>query len=406
MDHEEFIGEVHRHLKNVFSEKHVRLLAASQALSLGYGGVSAVHRATGISRPTIHIGIKELQEETYVNDLERIRHKGGGRTLMEIEDPTILSDLEKLLQDHTRGDPMRPLFWTNKSTENLALALQKMGHTVSDRTVARLLHSLNFSLQSNRKALEGRNSPERNAQFEYINKIVEEFQAKHLPVISVDAKKKELIGNFKNGGQEWRPVEDPVRVNVHDFVSGEKNIKAIPYGIYDVTWNRGWVSVGVDHDTATFAVESIRRWWSKMGKFVYPEAKELLITADSGGSNSNRGRLWKMELQKFADETGLEITVCHLPPGTSKWNKIEHRLFCHITKNWRARPLISYEVIISLIAHTATKNGLKVFAELDENEYPLAIKISNNDMKQIKIRRHELNSKWNYTISSSRNYIK
>lgn len=395
MDPEHHLRETYNRIAVTLSEQSRRLWAASEAITLGYGGVSIVSKATGLSRQTIHTGIKELELGTFINDSERVRKKGGGRNRVEEIDECILHDLQLLLKDYTRGDPMQALFWTNKSTENLAIELKKRGYTISDRTVSRLLHQLDYSLQSNRKSLEGKQSEERNAQFKYINKIVKEFQERKQPVISVDAKKKELIGNYKNSGQEWRPKGKPTDVEVHDF--GDK--KAIPYGIYDVTWNTGWVNVGVDHDTSEFAVESVRNWWKKMGKALYPTAKELLINADGGGSNSSRVKLWKFQLQKLADETGLEVTVCHLPPGTSKWNKIEHRLFCHITKNWRARPLTSYEVIINLISATTTKTGLKVHAELDKGIYPLAIQVSDEDMQKIKIRRHELNSKWNYTIS-------
>jgi len=395
VDREQYLHETYSRIADALSEKSRRLLAASEAISFGYGGVSVVSRATGLSRQTIHTGIKELEDCTVLKNPERIRREGEGRSKIEKIDKSVLKELQELVKNHTRGDPMQALFWTCKSTENLALELRKKGHMISDRTVARLLYELNYSLQSNRKSLEGKQSEERNSQFEYINKTVREYQERKQPVISVDTKKKELVGNYKNSGQEWHPKGKPMDVEVHDF--GVK--KVISYGIYDVTWNTGWVSVGVDHDTSEFAVESIRSWWKKMGQASYPVAKELLINADGGGSNSSRVKLWKFQLQKLADETGLEITVCHLPPGTSKWNKIEHRLFCHITKNWRARPLTSYEVIINLIGSTMTKTGLKVYAELDEGEYPLAVQVSDEEMKKVKIRRHELNSKWNYTIS-------
>lgn len=400
MDIEQSIREKYRQLHNNLSEQQKRLWAASEALSYGYGGVSIVHRATGLSRPTINFGIQEIKNDSSLKDIHRIRRPGGGRKTVEQEYPFLLEALNKLLEDDIRGDPSQPLFWTCKSTQNLALELKKIGYNVSDRTVSRLLHDLHFSLQSNRKSLEERAVPDRNAQFEYINKKIRDFQKEGQPVISVDTKKKELVGNFKNGGHEWHPIGIPKKVNIHDFESGvNERKKAIPYGIYDITWNVGWVNVGIDHDTAEFAVESIRKWWLKMGSQNYPKAHQLLITADSGGSNPSKGRLWKLELQKLADEIGLEITVCHLPPGTSKWNKIEHRLFCHITKNWRARPLTSYEVIISLISHTKTKNGLRVFSELDEKDYALAKKVTNSEMRAINLRPHEINAKWNYTLS-------
>ena len=400
MNPEQVIREKYRQLQGNLNEQQKRLWAASEALSCGYGGVTTVHKATGLSRPTINFGIQEIKQGSSLKGNGHVRRPGGGRKKVEIEYPLLLQALKKLLENETRGDPEQPLLWTCKSTENLASELKKKGYNVSDRTVARLLQELHFSLQSNLKSLEGRQKPERNSQFEYINKNVKEFQEQGQPVISVDTKKKELVGNFKNGGHEWSLIDHPVQVNVHDFESGiQKMTKAIPYGIYDITWDVGWVNVGIDHDTGEFAVESIRKWWLKMGLQSYPKAKQLLITADAGGSNQSRGRLWKLELQKLADETGLEITVCHLPPGTSKWNKIEHRLFCHITKNWRARPLTSYQVIVNLISHTTTKTGLKVFSELDEKAYPLAKKVSNNEMKSINLHSHETTGKWNYTIS-------
>jgi transposase len=400
MDQEELVKKKYEKIKDYFTEQNKRLWAASEALSIGYGGVSIVHKATGLSRPTIHAGIKELEQQTAVKD-ERVRKVGGGRNRLETLDgeySQLLKKLKEMVEDSTRGDPMKPLLWTFKSTRNLAQALRQQGIEVSAPTVARLLHDLGYSLQSNRKSLEPKQSPDRNSQFEYINELVLKFQSRKQPVISVDTKKKELIGDFKNTGQEWRPRGHPKKVNVHDFESGKSQVKAIPYGIYDVTWNTGWVNVGVDHDTAEFAVESIRKWWLKMGRQYYPEAKELLITADGGGSNPSRGRLWKVELQTLANELKLEITVCHLPPGTSKWNKIEHRLFCHITKNWRARPLTSYEVVVNLIGNTATKSGLKVAAELDKNEYELKKKTSDEEMEALNLHRHDVNSQWNYTI--------
>ena len=401
MNSEVALHEKYIRLKKYYNERNIRLWAASEALSIGYGGVSIVHRATGLSRPTIHAGMKELQQEATFSDSERIRGEGGGRKRVEVlenEYPCLLKKLQALIENDTRGDPMSPLLWTCKSTRNLTKALQQEGFLVSAPTVARLLHSLGFSLQSNRKSSEPRQSPDRDSQFQYINKVVKEFQIKDQPIISIDAKKKELIGNFKNTGQEWHLKGHPELVNVHDFESGKKQVKAIPYGIYDLTWNTGWVNVGVDHDTAEFAVESIRKWWLKMGSECYVTANELLIIADSGGSNSSRGRLWKVELQALADELKMEITVCHLPPGTSKWNKIEHKLFCHITKNWRSRPLTSYEIVVNLIGNTTNKTGLKVNAELDSRKYQLAKKTSDEDMKALNITRHQMNSQWNYTI--------
>jgi hypothetical protein len=398
MESEELIRSKYTKLKDVLGEKQKRLWAATEASSLGYGGVSIVQRATGLSRQTIHIGIKELKTGITTEEADQMRRPGGGRKSVEVIDPQLKEELQKLVEDNTRGDPMRPLLWTSKSTSHLAEKLTSMGHQISDRTVARLLDELGYSLQSNQKSLEGTRSEERNSQFEYINATIKEFQKNNQPVISIDTKKKELVGNFKNAGQEWNLKGNPLKVNVHDFThEGERN-KAIPYGVYDITWNSGWVNVGMDHDTAEFAVESIKKWWLKMGSSLYPKATKLMITADSGGSNSSRGLLWKAELQKLSDCTRLEITVCHLPPGTSKWNRIEHRLFCHITKNWRAHPLTSYETIVNLIAHTTTKKGLKVKAELDSGKYEVGKKVSKEEMGTLVMTRHETNPRWNYTL--------
>lgn len=398
MKPEEIVRTKYDNLKNILGEKQKRIWAASEASSLGYGGVSIVQRATGLSRQTIHMGLKELEKGIPDQEADQMRRPGGGRKSVETLDPQLIKHLQRLVEDDTRGDPMRALLWTSKSTSHLAEALTSLGHPVSDRTVARLLNELGYSLQSNQKSLEGTQSEERNTQFEYINTKIKEFQKNNQPVISIDTKKKELVGNFKNAGQEWRLKGSPKKVNVHDFAhKGERN-KAIPYGVYDITWNLGWVNVGMDHDTAEFAVESIKKWWLKMGSLAYPKATSLMITADSGGSNSSRGLLWKAELQKLSDYTQLEITVCHLPPGTSKWNRIEHRLFCHITKNWRAEPLISYETIVNLIANTTTKKGLKVKAELDVGKYELGKKVSKEEMKALSMTRHEFNPRWNYTL--------
>ena len=399
MNAEDTIREKYKKLHPILNEQQKRLWAATEAAALGYSGVSIVQRATGLSRTTIHVGLEELKQNLTTEEQVRIRKTGGGRKSVNAEFPGLLDSLKRLVEPTTRGDPMQPLLWTCKSTKNLSKELSKQGCGVTDRTVSRLLGELGYSLQSNRKTLEGARDPNRNSQFEYINKMVLEFQSTRDPVVSVDTKKKELVGNFKNAGQEWRPAGEPQKVNVHDFESGKQNVKAVPYGIYDVTWNNAWVNVGIDHDTAEFSVESLRKWWMKMGVPLYKNANRLLITADSGGSNSSRRRLWKLELQKFANETGLKITVCHLPPGTSKWNKIEHKLFCHITKNWRAQPLTSYEVIVNLISHTTTKNGLTVASELDRRLYPPGKKVSNKEMGSINMSRHQTNEKWNYTIS-------
>lgn len=400
---EEKIREKYLNIEPVLNEQQKRLWAASEAISLGYGGVSVVQKATHLSRSTIHIGIKELKKGLTEEEKHCIRHKGGGRKSAESEFPGLLSQLKEIVEPTTRGDPMQPLLWTSKSTRHIAQELKKKKIHVSYKTVARVLEDdLGYSLQSNRKTLAGSHTLLRDAQFTYINEMVKKFQERNEPTVSVDTKKKELIGNFKNSGQEWCFHGNPQEVNVHDFESGKKTKKAIPYGIYDMKWNTAWVSVGTDHDTAEFAVESIHKWWEKMGSSCYPQAKQLLIIADGGGSNSSRCRLWKHKLQQLANETSLEITVCHLPPGTSKWNQIEHRLFCHITKNWRAQPLTSYEIIVNLISHTTTKEGLKVSSEIDYKAYEIKKKVTEEAMSSIHIHYHNVDHKWNYTISPAR----
>ena len=383
-------------VRDLLDERSRRLVVAAESVALGRGGISAASRATGMSRPVIREGIKELKARVKVAP-GRVRRPGGGRKRVAERDPSVVSDLEKLVEPVTRGDPESPLRWTCKSVRRLAQELSQLGHSISYPVVGELLHELGYSLQANQKTKEGDTHPDRNAQFEHINRKVKRCLADKQPVISVDTKKKELVGDFKNGGQELRPKGNPEQVRVHDFVIKELG-RANPYGIYDLAQNTGWVSVGVDHDTATFAVESIRRWWQSMGKAVYPTAKRLLITADGGGSNGTRVRLWKMELQKFADEIGLPIGVCHFPPGTSKWNKIEHRLFSFITQNWRGKPLVSFEVIVSLIAATTTANGLKVHSELDTNTYPSGVKVSDKDFAQVQLRRDKFHGEWNYEI--------
>ena len=364
-----------------------RLVAASESLATGFGGTSIVSRETGVSRRAIIEGIKELDQEPVVG-VGRVRRAGGGRKKTVEKDATLKSDLERLVEPVTRGDPESRLRWTCKSVRKLARELQDMGHQTSHRMVAELLHELGYSLQANRKTLEGSSHADRDAQFRYINEQVDSLQRSGQPVISVDTKKKELVGDFKNAGRELRPKGNPEKVRVHDFVIPELG-RAAPYGVYDIANNTGWVSVGVDHDTSAFAVETIRRWWHGMGKSAYPDAKQLLITADSGGSNGSRVRLWKLELQKLADETGLQLTVCHLPPGTSKWNKIEHRLFSFISQNWRGKPLITHQVIVDLIAATSTKSGLKVRAQVDSNLYPAGIKVSKLQFAAISLERDE-----------------
>lgn len=391
---EEVISKKYNLLKPFLNEKSKRLFAAAEALSLG--NISLVSRAMDISEETIKKGCNELESGESLSD-DKIRAPGGGRKKSVEKDPTLLSDLETLIEPTSRGDPESPLRWTSKSTRKIAEELKKMGHKVSHSRVADMLRMLGYSLQANKKTIEGTSHPDRDQQFNYINEKCKEFQKENQPVISVDTKKKEYIGNFKNGGKELRPKNDPLLVNVYDFEDKELG-KVNPYGIYDLFRNEGWVNVGIDNDTASFAVESIRRWWNMMGCKSYPEAKKLMITADCGGSNGYRVRLWKTELQKLADEIGLEISVCHFPPGTSKWNKIEHRLFSYITLNWRGKPLTSYEVIVNLIAATTTSKGLKVKCILDKNEYPKGIKITKEEVQELGIIRDEFHGEWNYTF--------
>lgn len=382
-----------RSLKNHLDERTRRLFAAAESVAIGRGGISAVSAATGISRRVIRQGKKELH--TRATRMEgRLRRPGGGRKRTVIEDPSLLVDLERLLEPVTRGDPESPLRWTCKSVRKLSEELQHQGHQTSYRSVARLLDGLGYSLQANRKTREGSHHPDRNAQFEYLYGKVRNFQRRGQPVISVDTKKKELVGDFKNQGREWRPQGDPEKVRVHDF--GKDHVR--PYGVYDPTRKEGWVSVGVDHDTASFAVESVRRWWRWMGRKAYPAAEQLLITADAGGSNGIRVRLWKVELQRLADETGLQITVCHFPPGTSKWNKIEHRLFSYLSQNWRGQPLRSHEVVINLIANTTTRQGLKVRARLDTNQYPSGVKVTDEELAAVSLKPAKFHGEWNYSI--------
>jgi len=382
-----------RSLRRHLDERTRRLFAAAESEAIGRGGISAVSAAIGMSRRVVREGKRDLRARV-TPPTGRLRQPGGGRKKMVVEDPSLLVDLERLVEPLTRGDPESPLRWTCKSVRKLAEELQQEGHPTSYRLVARLLHGLGYSLQANRKTREGSSHPDRNAQFEHLNGKIQSFQRRGQPVISVDTKKKELIGDCKNNGREWRRKGDPEEVGVHDFGTDRLS----PYGVYDQTRNEGWVSVGVDHDTATFAVESIRRWWRWMGRKAYPEARQLLITADAGGSNGARLRLWKVEVQKFADETGLHITVCHFPPGTSKWNKIEHRLFSFISQNWRGQPLRSHEVVVNLIANTKTEQGLKVRAKLDTNKYPSGVKITNQELAAVSLLPDKFHGEWNYTI--------
>jgi hypothetical protein len=397
--------EVIRHkyelLRPLMTERMRRQWAACEAMSFPRGGFTLVAQATGLSRTTLWAGKRELQQQVCLplEDLqpERIRRPGGGRHLAEMDDPTLLSDLQTLLESTTRGEPQSPLLWTCQSTRNLAEELNRAGHQVNYRTVAALLHDLDYSLQANRKTKEGSSHPDRNAQFEYINQQVRSFQKRGQPVVSVDTKKKELVGDFRNAGREWHRRGHPEEVRAKDFAD-KKLGKVIPEGVYDLTLNQGWVSVGVDHNTAAFAKETIRRWWREMGLPLYPDATELLVTADGGGSNNVRARLWKVGLQELADDLGLRINVSHFPPGSSKWNKIEHRMFCHITQNWRGKPLRSRAVVVNLIGNTKTKTGLKVQAELDTNAYPTGIKVSDEELAAVQIIRAEFHGDWNYTI--------
>ena len=372
-------------------------MAASEAVAAGHGGIAAVAAATGIAPSTIGRGIADLsQGEERLHG--RVRRHGGGRKPTIAKDPTLVADLETLVDPTSRGDPERPLRWTCKSLRRLAGELQAQGHQVSHTLVGELLEGLDYSLQGNRKTKEGLSHPDRDAQFCYINDKVTQALASQQPVISVDTKKKELVGDFKNAGREWWPKGTPEEVLVHDFLIKELG-RAVPYGVYDIAANAGWVSVGVDHDTAAFAVNSIRRWWHTLGRARYPDATRLLVTADGGGSNGSRLRLWKRELQKLANEIGIDIVVSHFPPGTSKWNKIEHRLFSFISQNWRAKPLVSYQTIVQLIAATTTRTGLTVHCELDQNRYPKGIVISDAEMATINITRADFHGDWNYTIS-------
>jgi hypothetical protein len=396
VDADSLVAEKYTSLLPYLNERQRRLYLAVEARGFGRGGVARVARATGVSRPTIQQGLRELSGP--VASPERVRQPGGGRKRVTVRDPTLLADLEALVDPDSRGDPMSPLRWTCKSTRQLAEALGGAGHRVSHTVVAELLDQAGYSLQAPIKTLEGRQHPDRDTQFRYLNEQVKTFSGAGQPVISVDAKKKELVGTFKNGGREWQPRGQPERVNVHDFP--DKHVgKAIPYGVYDVGRNAGWVTVGRDHDTATFAVASLRRWWQVVGLDAYPGADRLLICADGGGSNGYRVRLWKVELQRFADESGLAVTVCHLPPGTSKWNKIEHRLFAHISMNWRGRPLVSHEVIVELIGATTTQAGLRVQAELDVGQYPTKVKVTDEEMASLRLTPHAFHGEWNYTLA-------
>lgn len=394
----------YRALAALMDERMRRQWAAAEARAYGWGGLQAVSAAIRMSPNTIRKGLAELAARAKNPQAPvdaYLRRKGGGRKRRSEADPGLQEALEWLVEPLTRGDPESPLRWTCKSTTHLAEELSRLGHPVSPRTVGRLLNADGYSLQSNRKTQEGESHPDRNAQFEFINLAVKQFQRRGQPVISVDTKKKELVGQFKKGGREWQPKGEPEQVRVHDFLDKELG-KAIPYGVFDLSENQGWVSVGIDHDTAQFAAQAIRRWWKKMGARRYRNARELLITADGGGSNASRSRLWKVALQDLARQLEIPIQVCHFPPGTSKWNKIEHRMFSHITQNWRGRPLVSHEVIIQLIANTTTKTGLKIYAELDSGFYPIGIKVSDAELAALNLKRADFHGDWNYTLLPTR----
>jgi hypothetical protein len=399
LDVEATIRRKYLALQSLLDERTRRRWAAAESRSVGYGGDAVVASATGLARATIRAGRKEL--ESGGEPGIRQRRPGGGRRSLVATQEGWVEALERMVEPTTRGDPTRPLRWTCKSTRNLATELQHEGFQVSHTSVGHKLHELGYRLHVVRKTLEGADHPDRNAQFEHINETVEAFQIRNQPVISVDTKKKELVGNFKNAGREWQPKGQPEEVNVHDFPSDALG-KAIPYGVFDMTRNEAWVSVGCDHDTPAFAVASIRQWWRTMGRLSYPNATDLLITADAGGSNGYRARAWKVELQNLADETGLHIQVCHFPPGTSKWNKIEHRLFCYITQNWRGKPLASFETVVNLIGSTRTRKGLRVKARLDKKHYPTGVEIKKTDMKRLALRRDDFHGDWNYGFDPRR----
>jgi hypothetical protein len=380
------------------NERDRRLALATEAKSWGRGGISAVHQATGASRKTIRRGMTELADNPAERSSDRVRAPGGGRKKSEIANPELVDALDGLIEPETRGDPESPLRWTTKSTRHLSEKLSEMGHPVSHSVVAKILHSLRYSLQGTHKKLEGSQHPDRDDQFRYINELAKEFLAAGDPVISVDTKKKELVGRYAQAGKEWHPRDEPVDVSTYDFPS-EADGKAIPYGVYDLTDNSAWVSVGIDHDTSVFAVATIQKWWQSMGKEKYPDARRIFITADGGGSNGHRPWLWKHELARFAATTGLEVIVSHYPPGTSKWNKIEHRLFSRITQNWRGRPLETYQTIVNLIANTTTVTGLTVRCELDPDLYPTKIKLTDQQKESIPLARHLFHGDWNYTIT-------
>ena len=385
-------------LSGSLNELSRRLWASNESIAIGYGGIAIVSRATGLARKTIEKGIKEIQGKSY--PAGRMRRKGGGRR-SHGEIPGIKEKLRELVEPSISGDPQSPTLWVSKSLRHLSSEMKKLGYEISYVTVGNILHDMDFNLKGNKKTREGKSHPDRNEQFQHINDKAIEFMESDQPVISVDTKKKELIGNFRNAGKEWKPPGEIDHVNVYDFLSDAEG-KAIPYGIYDIKNNEGWVSIGIDHDTAEFAVGSIRRWWDIMGRKRYPHARKLMITADGGGSNGSRVRLWKIELQRFANQYGLDITVCHFPPGMSKWNKIEHRMFSYITMNWRGRPLVTYETIVELIGNTRTRTGLKISSALDPGEYQKGREVSDEELEKVNLIRDDFHGNWNYTIQSGK----
>lgn len=388
----------YRSIVSTLNERSRRRWAAVEASSLGHGAISAVALATGLSRTTIHWGINELNRSSGQEiETDRIRKHGGGRKLSTVRDPELVSAIDRLIEPSTRGDPRTPLRWTSKSLRHLAEELLRQRHKTSFRTIGTILQKAGYSLQANRKTREGKSHPDRDEQFRYISQQVLRFQREGQPVISVDTKKKELVGNYRNNGREWRRQGKALKVKIYDFIDPKKG-KAIPYGVYDITNNEGWVSVGMDHDTAEFAAEAINRWWRKMGRKRFPKAKKLMIAADSGGSNGHRNRLWKVSLQKLANRIGLDLMVSHFPPGTSKWNKIEHRMFCHITQNWRGKPLVSYRVIVDLISGTRTNRGLRIKAELDSGRYEDGIRVNDDELERVRLKRSKFHGDWNYAV--------
>jgi hypothetical protein len=392
----------YQRLRSTMNERTRRLWAGAEALAAGLGGIAAVHRVTGLSLQTIADGVRDV---TQAKDLggDRIRRPGAGRKSAQVLDPSLLSALERLVEPVSRGDPESPIRWTCKSTRRLAAELTAQNHPIGKSLVGEMLHAMGYSLQANRKTREGSSHPDRDAQFQHINAVATTRLKAGLPVISVDTKKKELVGDFKNGGREWRPRGKPQDVRVHDFMLAEEGKGRVsPYGVYDLANNVGWVAVGIHHDTAAFAVATIEGWWRRLGRRRYPKARSLMISADGGGSNGTRVRLWKWELQQFADRSGLSISVCHLPPGTSKWNKIEHRLFSFITQNWRGKPLETHATILKLIAATTTTTGLRVYSELDTHPYPKGVKVTDEQMTQIHLKPDAFHGEWNYTIKPRR----